>query len=194
MPSVRRLPHSQRRAVIDAAAAQLFAEQGYVATTLEQVAEAAGVTKQLLYRHVASKRELHLGLLAAHRDGLVGRIAAGMASGGPPEERIRRTLDSWFSYVEDHAFAARLLFRDTTGDPEIEAFHEQMRTSARAANAAVLRAPPFDTEPEEVELLAELVRSAMVGLAVWWADHPEVPRAVLVGAALRTFADGLVRG
>ncbi len=166
--------------MIEEAAAALFAQQGYAATTLEQIAAAAGVTKQLLYQHVSSKRELHLALLAKHRDGVVGRIAPGMAAAGTLEERIRHTLDSWFSYVEDHPYAARLLFRDTTGDPELEQFHEQMRDNARAANVAVLRAEWPDLAPERVELLAEFVRSAVVGLALWWAQHPQVPRETVV--------------
>lgn len=189
----RRLPRAERRALIEQAAERLFAEQGYAATTLEQIALAAGVTKQLLYQHVASKRELHLALLAKHRDALIGRIAPGMAAPGTTTERLRRTLDSWFSYVEEHPYAARLLFRDTTGDPEIEAFHREMRATARAANVAVLQGDPaLGGAPDDIELLAELVRSATVGLALWWNDHRDVPRTQVVDVAARTFTTGVV--
>lgn len=163
------------------------------AATLQQIAAAAGVSKQLLYQHVSSKRELHLSLLAHHRDGIIGRIGAEMATPGTATDRIRRTLDSWFGYLEDHRDAARLLFRDVTGDPAIEAFHDEMRASARAANAKILRDDPaFDVQPDEIELLAELVRAATVGLALWWTDHPDVPRGHVVDIAARALTNGLV--
>lgn len=184
----KRLPREQRRAVIEDAAAGLFAERGYAATRLQDVATAAGVTKQLLARHFATKRELHLALLVKHRDELVARIGAGMASPVPLAERIRRTTDAWFAYVEDHPYAARLLFKDTTGDPTVAAFHTELQASAREATAAALRATPELEIPEEhVEVVSEAIRAATVGIALWWADHPEVSRATTVDVAATLF-------
>jgi len=51
----RRLPPDQRRALIEDAAARLFAERGYAATKREDIAAAAGVTKPILYRHFDNK-------------------------------------------------------------------------------------------------------------------------------------------
>ena len=55
-----RLPAARRRAVIEEAAARLFAERGYGGTRLDDVAAAAGVTKPILYRHYPSKKALYL--------------------------------------------------------------------------------------------------------------------------------------
>lgn len=181
--------------MIQRAAEELFAAQGYAITRLEDVAAAAGISKQLLHRHFASKRDLHLALLEKHRAGIVSRIAAGMGEPGTLEERIRGTADGWLAYVEDHPYAARLLFRDTTGDPAVVAFHHTMRESARAANVAVLRAEPGLRLPaDEIEPLAELIRAAFAGLALWWAEHPETPRATLVDLAARTLTLGIAGG
>jgi hypothetical protein len=46
--------------------------------------------------------------------------------------------------------------------------------------------PELSIPDEEVEPTAELLRSAMAGLALWWLDHPEVPRPVLVDLVTRT--------
>jgi len=189
-----RLPREQRRTVIEDAAVALFAERGYASTRLQDIAAAAGVTKQLLARHFATKRDLHLALLAKHRDELVARIGAGMAEPGPLAGRIRRTTERWFVYVDEHPYAARLLFKDTTGDHTIAAFHTELQASARAATAAALCADPELAIPEQhVEILAEAIRAATVGIALWWVDHPEVPRDTIVAAAAtlfeRAFAD-----
>jgi AcrR family transcriptional regulator len=177
--------------VIEDAASALFAEHGYAETRLADIAAAAGVTKQLLYRHFRSKKELHLALLASHRDAVIGRVAAGMSRPGPLAERIRNTVDAWFAYVEENPYASAMLFRDTTGDPELQAFHRELHATARGANAALLRAEPGLRIPEErLEPLAEFIRSAITGLAVWWGENPDVPRATLVDVTV----DVLIRG
>src|SRR3954468_19755817 len=185
MSTRRRLTRPERRRVIEDAASELFAERGYADTRLEEIAAAAGVTKQLLYQHFRSKQELHLALLAKHRDGLLARLAGGMAAPGTLAERLRRTTDDWFAYVEEHPYASAMLFRDTTGDPVVQAFYRELQASARQANALLLATDrELDVAPERVEPLAELIRAAVVGLALWWAEHPEVPRGVVVDVAV----------
>ena len=61
-----RLPAADRRESILVAAAERFAARGYDATTLDEIAAAAGVTKPILYRHFGSKQDLYLALLARH--------------------------------------------------------------------------------------------------------------------------------
>jgi AcrR family transcriptional regulator len=190
----RRLHRPQRRRVIEEAASALFAEHGYAETRLEDIAAAAGVTKQLLYQHFRSKRELHLTLLAQHRDGLLGRLAQGMSQAGPLDERIPRVIDDWFAYVEEHPYASAMLFRDTTGDPVVQAFYRELQASARAANVALLLAEPgLEIPRERVEAFAEFIRSAIVGLALWWAEHPDVPRATVVEVAVEALTNGIAR-
>jgi hypothetical protein len=85
-----------------------------------------------------------------------------------------------------------MLFRDTTGDPEVQAFYRELQASARAANAALLRAEPDLAIPEErIEPVAEFIRSAVTGLALWWAEHREVPRATVVEVAVDALTNGL---
>jgi AcrR family transcriptional regulator len=188
----RRLPKAHRRELIEEAASALFAERGYAGTRLEDIAAAAGVTKQLLYQHFPSKKALHMALLAKHRDELLTGLAQDMARPGPLAERLPHVLDRWFAYVEEHPYALAMLFRDTTGDPEVQAFYRELQASARRANVALLRAEPELELPEEqIEPLAEFARSATTGLALWWAEHPDVPRATLVDVTAGMLARGL---
>jgi AcrR family transcriptional regulator len=188
----RRLKKAERRAVIEDAASALFAEHGYAETRLDDIASAAGVTKQLLYQHFPSKKALHLALLGKHRDEILRRLTESMSMPGPLAERLPRVVDDWFAYVEEHPYASALLFRDTTGDPEVQAFYRENHAAARAANVALLRAEPELQIPEDrVEPLAELMRSATTGLAVWWGEHPEVPRTTIVNVTVDLLARGL---
>ncbi|GLZ52081.1 TetR/AcrR family transcriptional regulator [Actinomycetospora sp. NBRC 106378] len=78
----RRLPRSERRVEILAAARRLFAERGFDATTTREIAAAAGVSDALIYRHFANKEDLLRGIVD---DG----IARFSALGGPPPGDVR---------------------------------------------------------------------------------------------------------
>jgi AcrR family transcriptional regulator len=188
----RRLPAEQRRATLVGAASELFAERGYDHASLDELAARVGVTKPIVYRHFASKKDLYLELLALHRDELLSTLAREMTVPGALADRVPLVADAWFSHVETHPFAWAMLFRDVTGDPEISAFHARMRDTARAAIAGLLAAEPaLRLEPAMLEPVAEVLRSAMTGLALWWLDHRDIPRATLVAAIGQTAWSGL---
>jgi AcrR family transcriptional regulator len=183
----KRLRPDERRALIEDAAARLFAEQGFAATRLDDVAAAAHVTKPVLYRHFDSKQALYLALLEKHR-ALLPRFVDPAVADEPFLERLPAILDAWFAYVHEQPYAWRMIFLDTTGDAEIQAFRRDVQTVAREVLAKLLQAQPDLSVPEqELEPMAELLRSAMVGLTLWWLDHPEVPRSVIVELVVRAW-------
>jgi AcrR family transcriptional regulator len=189
----RRLPKAQRRATLVSAASELFARRGYDHASLDELAAQAGVTKPIVYRHFASKKALYLELLASHRDELLSTLAEGMRAPGPLAERIPLAADLWFAYVEAHPFAWAMMFNDVTGDPEIRTVHATMRETARNAVAGLLRAEAgIGLADDLIVPVAEILRSAMTGLATWWLDHPDVPRSTLVRAITQTTGQGLV--
>jgi AcrR family transcriptional regulator len=183
----RRLPVAQRRALIVDAAGRLFGELGYAGTRLEDVAAAAGVTKPVLYRHFDSKRALYLALLERHRDDLA-RFAGLIPAEGGMEERLRSVLDLWLDYVEEHSYAWRMLFRDTGGGAEVEAFRREVHTRARAVLAGVIRSLSERPIPRrEVEPLAELMSMGMASLVLWWIEGSGVSRGAVLDAMTRVW-------
>ena len=89
-----RMPPAQRRALVVAAGARLFAERGYAGTTIDDIASAAGVTKPIVYRHFDSKKDLYLTLLAKHREDLPTFLeGAAPAIGDDFEGTLREVLD-----------------------------------------------------------------------------------------------------
>jgi AcrR family transcriptional regulator len=184
----RRLPAGERRALILEAAGRLFGEHGYDAARLDDVAVAAGVTKPILYRHFADKEALYLALLARHRDDLATFTAA-MPAEGTLEQRMRAVLDGWVAYVETHAYAWKMLFRDTGGGPDVQAFRAEVQREASAALAQAIGAMSARPVPErELEPLAELMRGGMAATVLWWIDRPDIPREAVVDAIARVWA------
>ena len=181
-----RLSAAQRRRLIEDAAARLFAQRGYAATTVEDIVAEAGVSKPMLYRHFESKKQLHMKLLEHRRDELAAAPLDSFLQGtGNPKERLPAMIDAWFAHVEQHPDTSRLLFQDATGDPDIQALQRELRTRQRAADAALLREFAVQLPEDELEPLGEIIRSSLTGLALWWLDNPDVPRATVAAAMVR---------
>lgn len=96
-----------------------------------------------------------------------------------------------------HPFAARMLFRDTTGDPEIAAVHRAVQDASRDELLPLLDGFAGTHlaahDPHALELAWETLRSVLQGLALWWYDHPDVPRKTIVASAMNSIWIGLER-
>ena len=185
MGNMKRLPPDQRRAVIVEAAGRLFGERGYDGTRLDEIAAAAGVTKPILYRHFAGKQRLYLALLERHRDDLE-RFT--VPAEGTLEERLRAVLEVWLTYVETHAYAWRMLFRDTGGGPAVQAFRVEVHARARTVLAAMIGALAQEPIPErEREPLGELLSMGMASVVLWWTEERTVERADVLDALTRVW-------
>ena len=177
----RRMPAPLRREGILAAAEEVFARRGYHGAALDDIAQAAGISKALIYEHFASKRELHASLVSARVEEIFQRLQASAGVDRPGEERLRGGIDAFLSFVEEHREAWRALFRDAA-DPEVGDVIERVQAQATAVIAALIAADPDAPRESEqaIEMHAALLSGAVQSLANWWHDHQDVPRARLV--------------
>ena len=184
-PTLTRLSGTERRERILAAAAAAFAVRGYEAASVGEIAAAAGITKPVLYDHFGSKRELFVEVMERARDDLVHRSAVAMAADAPLERRIRTAVEAFFTYVEDDPEAARVLLVPPRGDRQLELDWRRVQREATAALTGLLAAEPrlLARAPDRalrLELFTEFIKQGMHGLAEWWNEHPDTPRAALV--------------
>ena len=185
--------------MIERAAAEVFAERGYHGASIDEICRRSGVTPPVLYDHFASKLALHKRLLERTRDELLQVWSVHLAGDDPAEERIPRALDAWARYVEEHPYVPRMFFTETTGDPEAEAIHRQVRDQASVALGAIVGREAGaaniagSAAPEGHQMAAEIMRAGLAGLAIWWNQHPHVPREQVVAAAVNGLWIGLER-
>jgi AcrR family transcriptional regulator len=195
----RRLSAPARREVIERAAREVFAERGYHGASVDEIARRSGVTAPVLYDHFDSKLDLHKRLLERTRDELLAMWREQLAGDEPAAERIPRALDAWARYVEANPYAARIFFHETTGDPQVKTIHDEVTAAGRRALGAILAAEPGaeriagSRDELDLEMAAEVIRAGLTGLAVWWADHPEVPRERIVRTAINAIWVGFER-
>jgi|SRR5881394_360701 len=195
----RRLDPAERRALIEKAATKVFAERGYEAATMQEIAHAAGVVASVLYDYYSSKQELYVALLERHGQALIGETIH-MPIDSDLRTELHHRIDAFLRAIEDDPFVWRLMFRDPPGDTEMGAVHARVQAGASKAIAAVLatKAPgdrPRDDLSESVAtaVVAEMIKSSLDGLAAWWWGHREIARADLVAIATALLWDGLAR-
>jgi len=194
----RRLTAAQRRRAILDAAQDAFASGGYHGTSLEEVAQAAGISKALIYEHFASKRDLHASLLQHHVEELVVRLHANARSGATGEARLRGGVDVFLGWVQERRVAWRVFFRDAA-DPDVADVTAAVQAQVTGVVAALMAADPERAAPSSpaddraVTQHAQLLAGAVQALANWWHDHPDVPREELVDRVMEFAWTGLER-
>nr|MDP9276791.1 TetR/AcrR family transcriptional regulator [Actinomycetota bacterium] len=175
----------RREAILDAALEE-FSVNGFHETSLEGVADRAGISKALIYEHFRSKRDLHEALLGRYVHELLERTITAIATAAPPEERLRAGADAFLSFVEEHREPWRLMVRNPN-DSGVEASVGRQQREIAHAIAALMQAdatPEMEEEPDhgrfEIEMLAQQLTGAWRGVGIWWDDHREVPRERLL--------------
>jgi AcrR family transcriptional regulator len=195
----KRMTAAARRELIEAAATDLFAERGYRGASIEEIAKRSGVTPPVLYDHFPSKQELYRRLLERHFADLRGVWRKHFVGNDPPRERVARSFDAWFAYIEAHPFAGRMLFRDTSGDPEIAAVHAEVAAQSRDAILPLFAGESGaegvagSVDGEGLEMAWIVLRGVLQGLAIWWSENPQVPRERVVATAMNALWIGFER-
>jgi AcrR family transcriptional regulator len=154
-----RLPASARREQILDVAVQVFARNGFHDTSMNDVAEAAGVTKPVLYQHFDSKQDLYLELIREVGARMLTSIAK--ATAGAPDGKAQTELgfQAYFRWVAEDRDAFMLLFgARSTRDEEANIAVRRITAESAAAIAPLIA---VDIDPEHRRTLAQ----GLVGLA-----------------------------
>ncbi|MFP5321348.1 MAG: TetR/AcrR family transcriptional regulator [Acidimicrobiia bacterium] len=105
-----RLPAHERREQLLEVALRVFAARGFHSTSMNDVADTAGVTKPVLYQHFSSKRALYLELLELVSRRLMAVIGEATSSAGGPRQQVERGLRAYFRFVVESRDEYQLMF------------------------------------------------------------------------------------
>jgi len=194
-----RLPAPLRRRQLLDVAARVFADHGFHATTMEEVARAAGVSKPVLYHHFSSKRALYRELLQDVGARLVEAIETAADAGHGPQAAVAGGFRAYMAFVDEQSAAFRLLFGSgARRDAEFQELVSLVEGRLAAVVAARIEA---GLGPAHRRLLAE----AIVGMAEAAGRHqlrrreedrpdPEAPSPAEVAAWLTELTWSGLRG
>src|SRR3954465_13685352 len=109
--SVRtRLSRDDRMEQTLGAAHELFAERGYAAVTMDEIAARVGVTKPLLYNYFGNKERLYIACMERAADSLTATVAESVAGTGTPTEALGAGVRAFFAFLDSDRAAWAVLF------------------------------------------------------------------------------------
>src|SRR4051794_41344315 len=112
-PTRGRLPRAEREQQILESAHALFAERGYAAVTMDEVAAAVGVTKPLLYTYFGNKDRLYLACMRPAGEALLEAVVAAIAETSTAPDALRSGIHAFFAFIDADRAAWRVLFDET---------------------------------------------------------------------------------
>jgi AcrR family transcriptional regulator len=191
-PARRRLQKSERREQLLAAAEAVFVERGYGATTFDDIAAAAGVTRPLLYVHFSAVDEVYLACHRAAREEMQQWLfAATAAAPENPRDQLRAGLSAYFRFVRERPDRFALLYGPgAAGGPLAAAASELRFATAEQISALFIAADPQVPRLDAIAH-AHIVSGGAEQLAKWWQRNPDVPLETVVERIVVVFWDGL---
>ncbi|GEC04785.1 TetR family transcriptional regulator [Streptomyces spinoverrucosus] len=161
----KRMPRAVREQQMLDAAVQIFGQRGYIAASMDDIAELAGVSKPLVYLYLNSKDDLFTACIRREAQALFAAVRAGVRRELPADRQLWDGLLAFFTHTAEHPDGWSVL-------------HLQARTHGEAF-AAEVTAMRADIVAFVTQLIAEAARSAH--------RDPDLPEREVAG-----FAEALV--
>jgi AcrR family transcriptional regulator len=174
----------------------MFAERGYAAVTMDDVAAAAGITKPLLYNYFGNKEGLYLGCMEPAGDALVSTVLAAVAATSNAGDALEAGLGAFFSFLAEDRAAWRVLFDETLPTSgqvalTVGAYRERL---ANLVGATLLEQLPESRRAlalAEVEALSSAVLGAAEALGRWWLRTDAISADAAAELLIATLGPGL---
>jgi AcrR family transcriptional regulator len=185
--NVRQLPRSERRQSILGGAGRAFTAAGFAATSMEAIAEEAGVSKLLLYRHFESKAELYRSVLEQVQVRIAEEFSAAAQRGQGPG------VPAWaFTAVaREDPEGFRLLWRHAAREPAFAGHAAEVRAEAVQYAEGVLT--QFVVDPTVLGWAAETIVAFLVEAVLAWLERGDPQRDEEFVALATASLEALVR-
>lgn len=182
---------TQRRSQLIEVARSLFAERGYDATSVEEIAQRAQVSKPVVYEHFGGKEGLYAVVVDREMSTLLEMVTSSLTQ-NRSRVRIERVALALLSYVEDRTEGFRILVRDQRIAAE-DGTYSSLLNDAISQVGHIL-AGDFARRGLD-PALAPLYAQALVGMvsntATWWLDERTPPKEVVAAHLVNLCWNGL---
>ena len=186
------MPRAAREQLMIEVATRAFAEHGYHACSMEEIAEAAGVTKPMVYAYFGSKEGLYVACMEAVSGPLLEAIAIENPD-LPPDRQLWVGINAFFSHVDGNRTEWRRLYLDASaiGGDAAQAAERVRHNVVRVVSQLIVegaKGPEIDDRlTRHIDPLAHAFVGAAEALTRWWLDYPE-ESTERVAARLMNFA------
>jgi AcrR family transcriptional regulator len=179
-------------------ARSLFADRGYSAVTMDEVAAKVGVTKPLLYNYFGNKERLYIACMERAGDALSATVADSVAPPTTPGDALRAGVQAFFAFLDSDRAAWAVLFDETLprGGEIAERVADYRGQIVESISSSMLeQVPPRARRAVrvEVEALSATLLGAAEALARWWLRTEAVSAQEAAEMLISTIEPGLRR-
>lgn len=186
-----RMTGTQRRQQLIEIGRALFAERGYDATSIEEIAQRAQVSKPVVYEHFGGKEGLYAVVVDREMSMLLDMITSSLTQ-NRSRVRLEQVALALLTYIEERTDGFRILVRDQPA-PNADGRYSSLLNEAVNQVAHIL-AGDFGRRDLDTSL-APLYAQALVGMvstaATWWLDERTPPKEVVAAHLVNLCWNGL---
>jgi AcrR family transcriptional regulator len=165
-----RLSASERRAQLIDVGRAVFAKRGYEATSVEELADRAKVSKPVVYEHFGGKEGLYAVVVDREMEYVVRRISEAIATGSP-RERVEQAALAFLTYVRDQPDGFAILAQDTPLSTPASGMASLLNDVAERVGsvfAASFKAAGYD--PRTAPIYAHALVGMVTFVGRWWTE------------------------
>ncbi len=186
-----RMTAQERREQLVGVATSLFAQRGYAATTVEEIADRAGVSRPVVYQHFGGKE----GLYEVVVDREVRRLTASIAQAFDrthPRVVAERAAEAFLRYIEEHEDGFRVLVRDAPIGMRVGSFASVIvDVAARTERLLIDEFADRGFDEDTAPMYALMLVGAVALIGEWWLDHRTLPREAVSAHVVNLLWNGL---
>jgi AcrR family transcriptional regulator len=144
---------------------------------MDDIADAAGISKPVLYQHFPSKLDLYLALLDQAADSLNAELEAAVASTSDNKQRVAAATAAYFDFVNDRLGGFRLVFEsDLTNEPAVRLRIDKATDYCAALISRVIAEDTGLTAGEATLLAAGMTGLLQTAARYWSRGETHVDR------------------
>ena len=184
----RRLTAAARRAQLIEVGREVFAERGYGATSVEEIANRAKVSKPILYDHFGGKEGLYAVVVDRELEYILSRIAESVSS-GTPRERLEQATLTYLTYVRERPLGFAVLLRDAPQQQsggEMPALMYDLADRIGDIFTDQFRTAGYD--PGSAPIYAHALVGMVAFVGQWWTESSKPPSVDIVANHIAALA------
>jgi AcrR family transcriptional regulator len=162
---------SQRRQQLLDVARAVLAEKGFEATSVEEIAHRAAVSKPVVYTHFGGKEGIYAVVVDREMRRLLDRIEAALAEDSHPRRLIERAAQAFLAYVDEYPDGFRILVRDSPVATSIGTFSSLLGDIAgQVEHLLGVHFEHHGYDPNMAAVYAQGLVGMVALTGQWWLD------------------------
>jgi AcrR family transcriptional regulator len=170
----------------------LFAQKGFDATSVEEIAATAGVSKPVVYEHFGGKEGLYAVVVDREMRTLLDSITGALSSSGHPRDLLESAAFALLDYVESSSDGFRILVRDSPVAQSTGTFSSLIGDAAsQVEHIMANQLTERGFEPKFAPMYAQMLVGMVALTGQWWLDARKPNKAEVAAHLVNLAWNGL---